>query len=165
MASVHNPYTAPVNPRTFYAVQPAKDPMGLIRSDNGSASNLAKCGAALYSHGVGVDGNGFVHSGLIGYLRGGSFGEGVDHVNYDHSSSVTLDETTPMNILALPPRILFGAVNTHDGYLRKHNDLSIVFPVVIFNSHRQKIIMQESLYKSEVLPQATVRSLVPSLKH
>lgn len=165
MASVHNPYTAPVNPRTFYAVQPAKDPMGLIRSDNGSASNLAKCGAALYSHRGGVDGDGFVHSGLIGYLRGGSFGEGVDHVNYDHSSSVTLDETTPMNILALPPRILFGAVNTHDGYLRKHNDLSIVFPVVIFNSHRQKIIMQESLYKSEVLPQATVRSLVPSLKH
>lgn len=165
MASVPNPYVAPANPNTYYAVAPTKDPLGFLYSDGVSLSPLAQCGAALYNHRGGTEGKGFVHNGLIGYLRGGSFGEGVNHVKYDHSSSVTLHETTPMNIMALPPRILFGATNTHDGYLSKHNDLSIVFPVVIFNNHRQKVVMQENYYKNEVLPQATVRSLVSSLKH
>ena len=165
MASVHNPHKAPANPRTFYAVVPTKDPLGYIRSDNESVSSLALSGAALYNHRGGPDDRGFVHSGLVGLLRGGSFGEGVDYLNYDHSSTVTLEETTPMNILALPPRILFGATNTHDGYLSKYNDLSIVFPIVIFENHRQKVIMQEKIYRDAVLPQATVRSLVPSLRH
>lgn len=160
MASLHNPHTAPANPRTFFAVAPTKDPLGYIRSENESASPLALSGAALYNHG-----KGFVHSGLIGLLRGGSFGEGVDHVKYDHSGSVTLEETTPMNIMALAPRILFGATNTHDGYLSGHNDLSIVFPIVFFDNHRQKILMQEKAYRDAVLPETTVRSLVPNLRH
>lgn len=165
MATVPNPYVAPANPNTYYAVRPTKDPLGFLYSDGTSLTPLAKCGAALYNHCGGADGKGFVHDGLIGYLRGGAFGEGVNHAKYDHSSSVTLHETTPMNIMALPPRILFGATNTHDGYLSEHNDLSIVFPVVIFDNHRQKVVMQENYYKSQVLPQATLRSLVPSLKH
>lgn len=165
MAAIPNPYTAPANPRTFRDIVPTKDPLGYIRTDNGNASPIAISGALLYNHHGGPDGNGFVHNGLIGLLRGGSFGDGVDHLKYSHSSSVTLEETTPVNIVALPPRVLFGAVNTHDGYLSKHNDLSIVFPIVIFDSHRQKIVMQEKIYKDTVLPQATVRSLVPSLRH
>lgn len=165
MATVPNPYVAPANPNTYYAVRPTKDPLRFLYSDGTSLTPLAKCGAALYNHCGGADGKGFVHDGLIGYLRGGAFGEGVNHAKYDHSSSVTLHETTPMNIMALPPRILFGATNTHDGYLSEHNDLSIVFPVVIFDNHRQKVVMQENYYKSQVLPQATLRSMVPSLKH
>lgn len=37
--------------------------------------------------------------------------------------------------------------------------------MVIFSHHRQKIIMQEKICRDQVLPQVTVRSLVPSLRH
>lgn len=157
---VPHPLAAPANPRTFLNRVPTRDPFGFIRADDGGASALAESSALLYNHGKGT-----VHDDLIGYLRGGGFGEGVDYAQYRHSNAVTLEETTPVDITALPPRIFFGAVNTHDGYLAKHNDMNILFPVVLLGSHRPTLMWQQKLYREEILPQATVRSLVPSLRN
>lgn len=159
-AGIPHPYTAPANPVTFSNTVATKDPLGFVRADNGGASPFAQKSALLYNHH-----NGTVHEGLIGLIQGGAFGEGVNHVQYRHSGSVTVDETTPVDITALPPRLLFGAVNTHDGYLSRHNDMSIVFPVLVFPNQMNKIIWQQRIYKDHVLPPATLRSLVPNMKN
>ena len=164
-AGVPHPYTAPANPVTFNKKVPTVDPLGFIRADNGNASPLAISAVSLYNHRGGRNDNGFVHSGLSAMLRGGSFGEGVAHAQYDFSSTVTLDETTPVDVKAFAPRIILGSCNSHHGYLSRYNDLSILFPVVLFSNHRQRFIMQEKIYNEKVLPQATPRSLVPSLRH
>ena len=158
-ATIPHPIGAPVNPLTFHKV-PTKDPFGFIRTDNGELSEFAKHSALLYNHEKGI-----VHNDLISLLRGGSFGEGVNYLRYMNSSAVTLDETTPVDITALPSRIFFGALNTHDGFLSRHNDLSILFPVILLPNQQNKIIYQQKIYEDEVLSHATVRSLVPSLRH
>lgn len=159
MSFIPHPYAAPANPLTYKMV-PTKDPLGFVRADNGGASPFAKNSALLYNHRHGT-----VHGGLIGLLRGGSFGEGVNHVQYGHSNAVTLDETTPVDVSALPSRIFFGALNTSNGYLSQHNDLRVAFPVILLESQRNKVIWQHRQYKEEILPQVTVRSLVPSLRN
>ena len=158
-ALVPHPYGPHANPRT-YAMVPTKDPLGFVRADNDGVSAFARNSALLYNHR-----NGRVHGNLIGLLRGGSFGQGVDHVQYQYSNTVTLDETTPVDVTALPSRIFFGALNTYDGYLGQHNDLRYPFPVVMLDSQRSKIMWQHRQYKEEVLPQVTVRSIVPSLRN
>lgn len=90
----------------------------------------------MYNYCGGIEGKGFVYNGLIGYLCGGLFGEGVNYVKYDYSSSVILYEIILMNIMVLLFWIFFGVINIYDGYLSKYNDLSIVFFVVIFNNYR-----------------------------
>ena len=158
-AMIPHPTGAPANPLTFYKA-PTKDPFGFIRTDNGELSEFAKNSALLYNHEKGI-----VHNSLISLLRGGSFGVGVNYLRYMNSSAVTLDETTPVDITALPSRIFFGALNTHDGFLSRHNDLSILFPVILLPNQQNKIIYQQKIYEDEALSQVTVWSLVPSLRH